>query len=163
MFVSTRKRFRKGDKHWNDYVASVRLPHLSEVRTIDQLLNHYAPHAGDIECTLETLGQAVDELPIPNPRDEYYLLAINLTTDSAACVPGAWKLLGYDLADETETSSLLNCAPWEGKLKPFTQRLNDVGLLSRADAEAAQKLLPEEWGEGMDHADAAIWAVYERE
>lgn len=163
MFVSVRKRFRKGDKGWSDYIKSVSLPHLSEVRTIDSFLNHYAPDAGDIECTIETLTQALNDLPTPNSRDEYYLLAVNLTTDSAVRVPNAWKLLGHDLADETHISSLHNCGPWQGRLKPFTEGLNDVGLLSRADAELARKLLPMEWGENMDHANTAIWALYERE
>lgn len=163
MFVTVRSKFRRGDKGWIDYIESVNLPHLSEVRTIDSALNRYAPGAGDIECTLETLAQSLDELPIPNPGDEYCLLAINLATDSAARAPDAWKLLGHDLSDETRTSSLLNCGPWQGKLEPFTQRLNEVGLLSRADAEVALKLLPMEWGQNMDHAHATIWALYERE
>ena len=163
MFVSVRRRFRRGDEGWNDYQEFIDLPHLSEVRTIDSALNRYAPHAGDIECTLETLAEALDDLPIPDPRDEYCLLAINLTTDSPAPVPDGWKLLGHDLSDETQTSSLLNCGPWEGQLEPFTQRLNDVGLLSRADAELARKLLPIEWGENMGHANVDIWALYERE
>lgn len=163
MFTSVRKRFRRGDECWIDYIDSVNLPHLSEVRTIDSALNRYAPGAGDIECAIETLGQCLGELPVPDPRDEYYLLALNLATDSATRVPGGWKLLGHDLSDETRTSSLLNCGPWEGRLKPFVQRLNDVGLLTRDDAESARELLPQEWGENMDHAHVVIWALYERE
>ena len=163
MFLSVRRRFRRGDEGWSEYIESVDLPHLSEVRTIDSALNRYAPGAGDIECTPETLTQSLDDLPIPSSKDEYSLLAINLATDSAASVPDAWKLLGHDLSDETQTSSLLNCGPWQGKLKPLTQRLNDVGLLSRADAELAAKLIPMEWGEKMDHAHVTIWALYELE
>jgi len=163
MFVSTRKRFRKGDRGWAEYIRSVELPFLSEVRTIDSALNRYADDAGDIECSPETLGRSVEALPVPKPEDEYYLLAINLNADFATNIPSGWKLLGYDLSDETETSSLLNCGPWEGLLKPFTERLNSVGLLSRNDAESAQRLLPREWGTGMDHAYAAVWALYERE
>ena len=163
MFVSVRRKFRRSDKGWLDYVESIALPQLSEIRTIDSALNRYAKGAGDIECTPETLAQALNELPIPNPGDEYCLAAINLATDSAVRIPDGWKLLGHDLSDETQTSSLLNCGPWQGKLKPFTERLNDVGLLSRADAELALKLIPMEWGESMDHAHATIWALYERE
>jgi len=163
MFVSTRKRFRKGDKGWAEYIRSVDLPVLSEVRTIDSALNRYADGAGDIECSPETLGKSAEALPSPKPKDEYYLLAINRNADFAAYAPNGWKLLGHDLSDETETSSLLNCGPWEGLLKPFTERLNSVGLLSREDAETAQRLLPQQWGEGMDHAHVAVWALYERE
>jgi hypothetical protein len=163
MFTSVRRRFRRGDTGWLEYIDSVDLPQLSEVRTIDSALNHYAAGAGDIECTPDTLAPSLNELPIPNPSDEYCLLAINLSTDSEARVPAGWKLLGHDLSDETQTSSLLNCGPWQGKLKPFTRRLNDVGLLSRADAELAVKLIPIEWGKNMDHGHATIWALYERE
>jgi len=163
MFVSVRRRFRRGDKGWSDYLEYVDLPPLSEVRTIDSGLNHYAQDSGYEECTTETLAQALKELPIPDPKDEYCLLAINLTTDTTERVPDGWKLLGYDLTDETHTSSLLNCGPWEGKLQPFMERLNEVGLLSRADAELARKLLPIEWGETMDHANVDVWALYERE
>ena len=163
MFVSTRKKFRKGDKRWNDYMDSVDLPHLSEVRTIDFVLNSYAPHSGDTQCMPETLAEAVEELPVPDPSKEYYMLAVNLTTDPPTDLPSVWKLLGYDLSDESHISTLLNCGPsWEAKLKPLTERLNDVGLLSLPDAKLAQKLLPEVWGQGMDHAHVDIWALYER-
>jgi hypothetical protein len=163
MFVSVRRKFRKGDKRWLDYIHFIDLPHLSEVRTIDSALNRYLPDDGDIKCTLETLDQILDVLPIPDPNDEYYLLAIDLLNDSVARVPDGWKLLGHDLSDETRTSSLLNCGPWRGQLEPLTHRLNNVGLLSLADAELARKLLPMEWGETMDHANVTIWALYERE
>jgi hypothetical protein len=163
MFVSTRKRFRKGDKGWAEYINFVGLPALSEIRTIDSALNCYADGAGDIECSPETLSRSAEALPIPKPKDEYYLLAINRNADFAAYIPRGWKLLGHDLSDETQTSSLLNCGPWEGLLRPFTERLNSVGLLCRDDAESAQRLLPQQWGEGMDHAQVAVWALYERE
>lgn len=161
MFVTVRRRFRRGDEDWNHYQEFIELPHLSEVRSIDSWLNRYAPHSGDIECTPETLAEALDDLPAPDPGNEYCLLAINLTKDSPAPVPDGWKLLGHDLSDETHTSSLLNCEPWEGQLKPFTERLNDVGLLSREDAELAQKILPMEFGEWDHHAHADVWALYE--
>jgi hypothetical protein len=165
MFVSVRSKFRKGDKGWIECVEPLGLTHLSEVRSIDSLLNYYAPHYGPVECTPETLDQALAELPIPDPNDQYYLLAIDLLTEPefVARLPDGWKLLGYDLSDETRISSLHNCAPWRGQLEPLTRRLNDVGLLSLADAELARKLLPMEWGETMDHAHVTIWALYERE
>lgn len=166
MFVSVRRKFRKGDAGWLKYIKFANLPHLSEVRSIDAQLNRYLPDDGDIDCTLETLDEDVNFLlsPDPNDRDEYYcMLAIDLLHDSVPRVPDGWKLLGYDLSDKTETSSLLNCGPWEGQLEPLVHRLNEFGLLSLADAELARKLLPIEWGEQEHHAHVQIWAVYERE
>ena len=165
MFLSVRTKFRKGDKGWRECIEPLGLPRLSEVRSIDSLMNYEAPRYGPEECTPETLDQALDELPIPDPNDQYYLLAIDLLAEPeyAARLPDGWKLLGYDLSDKTRTSSLHNCAPWRGQLEPLTRRLNDVGLLSLADAELARKLLPLEWGEHDHHAHVTIWALYERE
>jgi hypothetical protein len=166
MILSVRKKLRRGDKRWLDCIEPLGLPPLfSEIRTIDYYLNPYAPHVGDEQCTPETLDQVLGELPIPDPNNEYYQLAINLLTESesVARLPDGWKLLGHDLSDETQTSSLHNCGRWEGQLEPLTHRLNNVGLLSLADAELARKLLPLEWGEQERHAHVTIWALYERE
>ena len=166
MFVSVRRKLRRGDKRWLEYIEEVDRPHLAEVRTIDSRLNRYLPNDGDIKCTLETVDQTLDFLlsPDPNDRDEYYyLLAIDLLNDSVDRVPDGWKLLGYDLADNTGWSSLHNYGPWEGRLEPFVHRLNEFGLLSLADAELARKLLPLEWAEHDHHAHVTIWALYERE
>ena len=165
MILSVRRKIRRGDTRWLEYIKAVDRPNLDEVRTIDFYMNPYAPHAGNEYCTPETLNRAVDELPIPDPNNEYYLLAVDLLTepDAVAQLPDNWKLLGYDVSDVTRTSSLHNCGPWEGKLEPLTRRLNDVGLLSLADAELARKLLPLEWGEHDHHAHVTIWALYERE
>jgi hypothetical protein len=64
------------------------------------------------------------------------------------------------LSDETHTSSLLNCGPWEGKLSPLASRLNCYGLLTYEDAVLAQTLLPTEWP-GDPHGEVTIWALYE--
>lgn len=162
MFVSTRETFRKERSGWAAYAKFQGSGDHSEVRTVDALLNPYPPNSGDIEVSPETLDESVDALPAPKAIGEYYLLAINLDRD-APYVPTGWKLLGYDLSDETRTSSLLNCGPWKGLLAPFTKRQNSVGLLSRPDAESAQKLLPTEWGEGEPHSHVVVWALYERE
>ena len=166
MFLSVRRKLRRGDKRWIDCIEPLGLPpRLSEIRTIDGYMNPHAPHSGDEKCTPETLAQALDELPIPDPNDEYYLLAVDLLTepDSVARLPRGWKLLGHDVSDQTQTSSLNRCGPWEGQLEPLIQRLNDFGLLSLADAELARKLLPLEWGDHDRHAHVTIWALYERE
>jgi hypothetical protein len=166
MFLSVRKKIRRGDKRWLVYVEASERPQLDEVRTMDWYMNPYAPDAGDVNCTVETLDQAFDELPVPDPeKNEYCLLAVDLLTEPeyVARLPDGWKLLGYDVSDETRTSSLHNCGSWKGLLEPLVHRLNEFGLLSLADAELARKLLPMEWGENMDHAHVTIWALYERQ
>lgn len=165
MFVSVRRKIRRGDARWVEYMEAVDRPYLDEVRTIDSYMNPYALHAGDEQCTPETLDQALAELPVPESKDQYYLLAIDLLTEPeyVARLPDGWKLLGHDVSDETQTSSLHNCGRWEGQLEPLIRRLNEFGLLSRGDAELARKLLPMEWGENMDHAHVTIWALYERD
>jgi len=165
MFLSMRCKFRKGDKGWREYIEPLRMPHLSEVRSVDSLLNYYAAHHGPEECTPETLAEALEELPLPDPKDQYYLLAIDLLAEPefVARLPAGWKLMGHDLSDDTRTSSLLACGRWEGQLEPLAQRTNEFGLLSFADAELARKLLPLEWGEQERHAHVTIWALYTRE
>ena len=129
--------------------------------TTDMLaaLNGYAQGFGDIETSPDAIARHVEMLPAPT-ASQYYLLAINLDAQFAAFAPTRWIFLGCDLCDETETSSLLNCGPWLGRLKPFTERLNSVGLLSLNDARDAQRLLPQEWGHGTDHARVDVWALY---
>ncbi len=89
MFVSVRRKIRRGDKRWLEYVKAVDRPYIDEVRTIDFYMNPYAPDSGHIRCTPETLAQALDDLPIPDPNNEYYLLAVDLLTEpgSAARLP----------------------------------------------------------------------------
>jgi len=70
------------------------------------------------------------------------------------------RVMGYDLSDETWTSSLLNCGRWEGTLAPIAQRVNQYGLLSLEDAKTAQSLLPEAWHDDP-HAMVTIWALFE--
>ncbi len=167
MFLSVRRKLRRGDERWLLRDGPQDLPgHVSEIRSVDSRLNRYLPNDGDLECTLETADQHLEYLlsPDPNDLDDYYtLLAIDLLNDSVGRVPDGWKLLGHDLADRTGWSSLHNCGRWEGQLEPLTRRLNEFGLLSLADAELARKLLPLEWGEQEPHAHVTIWALYERE
>jgi len=165
MFLSVRKKVRRGDQRWLVYVDAVERPWLDEVRTIDFYMNPYAQDSGYTECTPETLDQAFYYMPVPDPANEYYLLAVDLLVEpeSVGRLPDGWKLLGHDLSDKTRTSSLHNCGSWEGLLKPLVHRLNEFGLLSFADAELARKLLLIEWGEQEPHAHVTIWALYTRE
>ena len=163
MFVSTRRTWRPDDHDWEGFVTPRGFSRFAELRSIDAQLNGYPASSGDIDCTPDSLAASVEELPPPQSDREYLLLAINLSREFAEFVPKGWTLLGHDLTDETYTSSLLNCGIWEGRLAPIAARMNRVGLLSREDAEAAQRLLPKEWGTGMDHAHTVVWALYEAE
>ena len=95
------------------------------------------------------------------PR-EYFLLGAKVDAPIPPESFEGFEYLGCDLADETMTSSLLNCGPWMGSLQPLTLRLNEVGLLSVDDALQAQRLLPAEWGADEPHASASVWAVFAR-
>lgn len=158
LFLSTRKRFKKGDHGWPDYLP----PSVSQVCTIDSFVNRHTEDSGYLECSPETIDASLELLPIPSAGDEYYQLAINRNGRFAEFIPIGWRLLGHDLSDETRTSSLHNCGPWTGPLSALIKRLNGAGLLSWEDAQAAQGLLPKEWGEGVDHAHVVIWALYQR-
>ncbi|MBK9266739.1 MAG: hypothetical protein IPM54_44005 [Polyangiaceae bacterium] len=165
MNLSVCRKFRKGDNHWCEHIEHYRVSYLSEIRSIDGLLNWYAPDYSRDKLTPETLDEALAELPIPDPDNDYYMLGIDLVAEPeyVARLPEGWKLMGHDLADGTRVSSLHNCGRWEGQLEPLTRRLNEFGLLSLADAELARKLLPLEWGEHDHHAHVTIWALYTRE
>jgi hypothetical protein len=73
-----------------------------------------------------------------------------------------FDFLGCDLSDETITSSVLTCGPWNGLLRPFVQRLNSYGLLSVSDALEVHTILPVEWGADEPHAAAHVWALFGR-
>jgi hypothetical protein len=161
MFVSTRETFSNKDPAWVGYMKFRGSHNYVQVRTIDGMLNPHVNHSRDVEVSPQTLASSVEALSTPKDS-EYILLAINLDQDPDF-VPIGWNLLGYDLTDETWTSSLLNCGPWKGQLQPFADRQNQFGLLSRSDAEAAQDLLPLEWGENEPHAQVVVWALFERE
>ncbi len=165
MNLSVRRKFRKGDHRWREHVEHYGLSHLSEIRSIDGFVDWYAPNYERDQLTPETLDDALGELPIPDPNNDYYELKIDLLAEPeyVARLPSGWKLMGHDLAAWTVVSSLHNCGRWEGLLEPLTHRLNEFGLLSLADAELARKLLPLEWGEQERHAHVTIWALYTRE
>lgn len=161
MYVSTREIFSQEHPAWIAYTTFRGAGDYVQVRTVDTMLNPLAKNASEMEASPQTLAACVEALPIPEGA-EYHLLAINLEEDGQF-IPIGWKLLGHDLTDETRTSSLLNCGPWEGQLKPFTKRQNQFGLLSLSDAQLAQELLPIEWGSNEPHAHVVVWALYERE
>lgn len=161
MWLSTRGIRRAGDPEWDDYVHFVGLPHLREVRTIDSWCN---PCIGG-NYSVATLAElweclGMDLLPVPAPGREYYLLFTDALGPHGSVAHARLKPLGYDLSDETWTSSLLNCGRWQGVLEPIARRTGANGLLALEDAKLAQALLPEAWG-GDPHGFVTVWALFE--
>lgn len=163
MWLSTRKILRANEDRWLDYINWIGLPPVQEIRSIDAWLNLYVGDSGYFEC--ESWAE-VDEtldccLPQPLAGKEYYLLVVNALTEPLPTDNQRFKLLGYDLSDETHTSSLLNCGRWQHEtLAPIAQRVNACGLLSLEDAKLAQQLLPAAWCQDP-HSFVSVWALYE--
>jgi hypothetical protein len=163
-YLSTRIIRCIGDPEWSSYIEFLGLLHLTEVRTIDSWCNPHADGSGDWEY--QSLEEALQEtwsdelLPLPVSSKQYYQLFTDALAQEIPSTHPRLKQLGYDLSDETWTSSLLNCGRWEGVLAPIAQRVNQYGLLDLEDAKAAQILLPEAWCNG-DHAFVRIWALFE--
>jgi hypothetical protein len=106
----------------------------------------------------ELLGTGL--IPPPVLGREYYLLFTDALGPNGNLADPRLKPLGFDLSDETWTSSLLNCGRWEGELARISRRTGENGLLSLEDAKAAQALLPEAWN-GDPHSFVTIWALFE--
>lgn len=161
MWLSTRKIRRPDDPEWDGYIEFVGLPHLRELRTIDSWCNPCLDGNYRLN-TLDELWEMVETglLPVPVAGSEYYLLFTDALGPNGSISHPRLHLLGYDLSDETWTSSLLNCGRWDGMLEPIAQRTGANGLLPFDDAKLAQSLLPEVWGDGP-HAVVTIWALFE--
>ena len=161
MWVSTRSTFGESDPGWADYKAFIGLPSLNAIRTMDSALNEYVDGRGSYRATsLEEAWDVLTMLPEPVDARQYYLLIVDAQNEPLPQEGRGCKLLGYDLSDETHTSTLLNCGRWDGELSIFTQRLNACGLLARADAFEAQAILPRAWPNDP-HAHVTVWALYE--
>jgi hypothetical protein len=163
MWLSTRAIRRSGDPDdpkWDDFVRFVGIPNLREVRSIDSWCNPYV--VGDYPVfSLDELWERLEQLPLPDPRREYHLLFTDALAPGPPLEHPRLRLLGYDLSDETWTSSLLNCSQWQGVLEPIARRRGENGLLGRLeDAKLAQALLPEAWG-GDPHSHVTVWALFE--
>ncbi|HJT79402.1 MAG TPA: hypothetical protein VJ739_19555 [Gemmataceae bacterium] len=161
MWLSTREIRRAGDPEWDDFIRCVGLPHLREVRTIDSWCNPCVDGNYPVS-TLDELWERLEMglLPAPAPGREYYLLFTDALGPNGSIAHPRLRPLGYDLSDETWTSSLLNCGRWQGVLEPIARRTGANGLLSLADAQLARALLPEAWG-GDPHGFVTVWALFE--
>jgi hypothetical protein len=128
---------------------------------VDSWLNRYVDDSGS--RPVQSFGDipgALKSLPRPATDRQYHLLYLDAENEELPPDGPAFRLLGHDLSDYTETSSLLNCGPWQGRLAPLAQRLNGYGLLTFDDARLAKQVLPEEWP-GDPHSAVMIWALYE--
>jgi hypothetical protein len=163
-YLSTRMIRDSSDPEWAGYIDFLGLPHLSEVRSIDAWCNPHIAGSGNwqfpsLEAAL-TEAWSNDLLPLPSSEKEYYQLFTDALATEIPLLHPQLKFLGYDLSDETWTSSLLNCGRWEGSLAAIAQRVNQYGLLTLEDAKTAQALLPEAWNHDP-HACVTIWALFE--
>lgn len=158
--ISTRRLFKRQDPRWDSYVRTIARPEFREVRTIDADLNEYVDERGDRLCEMGDVDRAIGDLPIPRVGLEYYLLALRCDGIPGPRECASFEFLGYDLCDETMTSSLLNCGPWDGALRGIAERMNRYGLLEWGDAQLAKEALPQEWGIGEAHAWVDVWALY---
>jgi hypothetical protein len=159
MWLSTRAIRRLGDAEWDDYARFVGLPHLREVRTIDSWCNPCLEGNFPV-YSLDELWERMELLPEPAPGREYHLMFTDALAPGDPPEHPRLKLLGYDLSDETWTSSLLNCGRWQGMLEPIARRTGENGLLGLEDAKLAQALLPDAWG-GDPHGFVTVWALFE--
>ena len=161
MWLSLRKIRRAGDPDWDDHIQFVGLPHLRELRTIDSWCNPCLDGNYPVR-TLDELWEllGMDLLPIPTIGSEYYLLATDALGPNGTVTHPRLKPLGYDLSDETWTSSLLNCGIWHGDLEAIAHRTGTNGLLSLEDAKLAQAILPKAW-KGDPHGFVTVWALFE--
>jgi len=160
MWLSTRFKFREGDERWSKYLAFVGLPELKEVRSLDASLSPCVDDAEYPVASLAELPTVLETVPPVANEGQYHLLVVDTEEEELPSGRADCRLLGYDLSDETHTSSLLNCGTWEGRLSPLASRHNGYGLLTYEDAVLVQTLLPTEWP-GDPHGEVTIWALYE--
>lgn len=161
MWLSTRRVRRRGDPEWDGYIEFIGLPHLREVRTIDSWCNPCVDGNYPVSTLDELWAQLASGVPIaPASGSEYHLLFVDALGPNGSVEHPRLHLLGYDLSDETWTSSLLNCGRWQGVLEPIAQRTRENGLLGLEDAKLAQSLLPEAWA-GDPHGLVTVWALFE--
>lgn len=162
MWLSTRKIRRPGDPDWDNHIKYHGLTHIREVRSIDSWCNPCVGGNYPV-VTLDELWERleIDLLPAPAAGGEYYLLFTDALGPNGSVQHPRLKFLGYDLSDETWTSSLLNCSTWQGPLEPIARRTGEYGLLlGLEDAKLAQSLLPEVWV-GDPHGFVTVWALFE--
>lgn len=161
--ISTRRYRAMGDPDWEEWAAiakGVGLGPLVEMRTVDGHFNPAVEESGSYLLNgPDEAWERLDLLPTPKGDREYYLLVFDAVRHPAVDDPH-FRLLGYDVSDETMTSSLMNCGSWNGELGSIAQRSQMNGLLTWDDAREAQRILPRVWN-GDPHSHVFVWAMYE--
>jgi len=158
MWLSTRQCLRHGEPQWDGFSDFVGLAHLSEVRSIDSCWNRCV-EGNFAVAAMPDLWEKLASLQPAESETEYHLLFADSAHHDTFTHPQL-TFLGYDLSDETWTSSLLNCGRWEGQLAELAAGSRPNGLLDLPAAQTAQQILPEEWHDDP-HSYVTIWALYE--
>jgi hypothetical protein len=128
------------------------------MRTIDSWFNPCV-EGNYLVGSLDEVWELLDQFLKPPGVGEYHLLVTDALAGDLPEHPRL-KPLGYDLSDETWTSSLCNCWPWEGPLEPIARRAGENGLLDLEGAKLAKTLLPDLWP-GDPHSIVTVWALFE--
>ena len=147
---------------WNGqiHLSCLGLRHLHEVRSIDSWCNPHFDYSQNFRLhSLDEVWEMLNWLPTPIGQ-QYHLLFADPTTQGVLLNQPNLKLLGYDLLNNNGQSSLLNYRPWIGVLAPLAQRINQYGLLSWEDAQAACAILPEAWCY-HPNSRVKIWVLFE--
>jgi len=160
LWLSKRQVLRAGDPEWSSFIQFAGLTHLREVRTMDSSINHCLDGDYPIRTLDELWEREKEGLIAPPTSNEYYLVFTDASGSNGSISHSRLAPLGYDLSDETWTSSVLNCRRWQGALEPIARRALGNGLLTLQDAKLAQAILPEEW-DGDPHSHVTIWVLFE--
>lgn len=160
MWLSTRKIRSLDDLEWADHLNSLGLHHLREVRSVDSWCNPHFDYSQNFRLhSLDEVWEMLNWLPTPIGQ-QYHLLFADPNNPEVILDHPRLKLLGYDLLSQAGQSSLLNYRPWIGVLAPLAQRMNQYGLLSWEDAQAAQAILPKAWS-NHPCSKVKIWVLFE--
>lgn len=162
MLFSVRNTFSKDDFGWKDYLDFIQFKVPDVIYTFDGALNDPVDNTAVRIDSVQDLEEAKKVLPdLTEPETQYYQMAINLDEEAMPELPSHITILGYDICDDTEVSSLLNCGPWEDELAPIAARINQYGLLSLEDAQEAKRLIPQLWDDNDEEPRGSdvIWCV----
>ncbi|MDZ8028902.1 MAG: hypothetical protein RMX97_30045 [Nostoc sp. DedQUE11] len=146
MWLSTRVIRFFNENEYREYTNNLGLPAHYEIRSIDSWCNPHLSYSHNFRLdSLEQVWDLLDWLPIPVSSQQYYLLFADANKQKIPENHPRLKLLGYDLLDIEDKSSLWNYRPWKGDLKPLIQKVNQYGLFTWSDAATAQAILPQVW------------------
>lgn len=161
--VSVRRPHPADDPLWPRYLAELGLTgRAADLRTIDGWVCPKGEGVrGDrILSTLDEVSRYLSKIRVAH-ADEYVRVYVDADLLPLSFAHPDFRLLGYDLSDETRTSSLFNCGSWaEQGLGDLAARRNDHGLLAIDDAREAQERLPIAFFDDH-HGWCTVWALFE--